>query len=190
MIRKLCAAALLALLPSSLPAVELGDDGLHIAPWINETFRDLREDLEEATANGQRFVVMIEQRGCIYCTQMHEEVYVIPEIEELLTEAFFVVRINMYGQTEVTDLDGETMSESEIVRRWSTMFTPTTFFLPEQVEDGLTVPQAAVAMVPGAFGRWTTFNMLNWVLEEGYDSGEPFQAYHARLLSDQISQGN
>jgi len=188
MFRGILAAALVVLLPTTLPAAELGDDGLHIAPWLNETFRDLREDLEEATANGQRFVVMIEQRGCIYCTQMHEEVYVIPEIEDLLTEAFFVVRINMYGQTEVTDLDGQTMSESEIVRRWRTMFTPTTFFLPSEVEEGLSVPEAAVAMIPGAFGRWTTFNMLNWVLEEGYDGEEPFQAYHARLLREQISQ--
>lgn len=188
MFRGILAAALVALLPTTLPAAELGDDGLHIAPWLNETFRDLREDLEEATANGQRFVVMIEQRGCIYCTQMHEEVYVIPEIEDLLTEAFFVVRINMYGQTEVTDLDGQTMSESEIVRRWRTLFTPTTFFLPSEVEEGLSLPEAAVAMIPGAFGRWTTFNMLNWVLEEGYDGEEPFQAYHARLLQEQISQ--
>lgn len=188
MIRGILAAALVALLPTTLPAAELGDDGLHIAPWLNETFRDLREDLEEATANGQRFVVMIEQRGCIYCTQMHEEVYVIPEIEDLLTEAFFVVRINMYGQTEVTDLDGQTMPESEIVRRWRTLFTPTTFFLPSEVEEGLSLPEAAVAMIPGAFGRWTTFNMLNWVLEEGYDGEEPFQAYHARLLQEQISQ--
>ena len=51
-------ASLLALtLP--LHAAELGDDGLHKAPWMRDTFKDLSEDLEEATANGQRFAVII-----------------------------------------------------------------------------------------------------------------------------------
>jgi thioredoxin-related protein len=56
---------------------------LHIAPWIEDTFLDLREDLETANAQGQRFVVIVEQRGCIYCTRMHEEVFVEPRIAQL-----------------------------------------------------------------------------------------------------------
>ncbi len=137
---------------------------------------------------GKRLVVMIEQRGCIYCTQMHEEVYVIPEIEQMLTDDFFVVRVNMYGSTEMVDFDGTALLEGDMVRRWRVMFTPTIFFFPEDVPDGATAPDAAVAMIPGAFGRWTTFNMLNWVLEKGYESEEGFQAYHARMLRDQLPQ--
>ncbi|NCW04085.1 MAG: thioredoxin, partial [Rhodobacteraceae bacterium] len=26
----------------------VGDDGLHIQPWIRDTFKDLQEDLDEA----------------------------------------------------------------------------------------------------------------------------------------------
>ncbi|MGA1235015.1 MAG: thioredoxin, partial [Lutimaribacter sp.] len=56
----------------STPALaELGDDGLHVAPWLNDTFLDLREDLADANAQGRRFAVIIEQRGCIYCSRMH-----------------------------------------------------------------------------------------------------------------------
>ena len=181
-------AAGLALLPMSSLAVELDGDGLHRADWIMETFRDLREDLDEANAMGKRLVVMIEQRGCIYCTQMHEEVYVIPEIEQMLGDDFFVVRVNMYGSTEMVDFDGTALLEGDMVRRWQVMFTPTIFFFPEDVPDGATAPDAAVAMIPGAFGRWTTFNMLNWVLEKGYEGEEGFQAYHARMLRDQLPQ--
>ena len=75
-----------------------------------------------------------------------------------------------------------------MVRRWRVMFTPTILFFPEDVPEGATAPDAAVAMIPGAFGRWTTFNMLNWVLEKGYESEEGFQAYHARMLRDQLPQ--
>ncbi|MGB0353171.1 SoxW family protein [Roseobacter sp. HKCCD5988] len=187
-LRTMIVAAGLALLPLSVVAVELDGDGLHRADWIMDTFRDLREDLDEANAMGKRLVVMIEQRGCIYCTQMHEEVYVIPEIEQMLTDDFFVVRVNMYGSTEMVDFDGTTLWEGDMVRRWRVMFTPTILFFPEDVPEGATAPDAAVAMIPGAFGRWTTFNMLNWVLEKGYESEEGFQAYHARMLRDQLPQ--
>ena len=111
-LRTMIIAAGLALLPMSAVAVELDGDGLHRADWIMDTFRDLREDLDEANAMGKRLVVMIEQRGCIYCTQMHEEVYVIPEIEQMLTDDFFVVRVNMYGSTEMVDFDGTTLLEA------------------------------------------------------------------------------
>ncbi|MGB1024737.1 MAG: SoxW family protein [Paracoccaceae bacterium] len=187
-LRTMIVATGLALLPMWAVAVELDGDGLHRADWIMDTFRDLREDLDEANAMGKRLVVMIEQRGCIYCTQMHEEVYVIPEIGQMLTDDFFVVRVNMYGSTEMVDFDGTTLLEGDMVRRWRVMFTPTIFFFPEDVPEGATAPDAAVAMIPGAFGRWTTFNMLNWVLEKGYESEEGFQAYHARMLRDQLPQ--
>ena len=188
--RAMIAAAVLAVSPVMVQAEAVGDDGLHIAPWLNDTFRDLREDLDEANANGQRLAIIIEQRGCIYCTQMHEEVFVVPEIEQMLTDDFFFVRINMHGSTEVTDFDGEMMSERDAARRWRTLFTPTILFFPEDVPEDVTATEAAVVTMPGAFERWTTFNMLTWVLDKGYDGEEDFQRYHARMLQTQLSQDN
>jgi thioredoxin-related protein len=181
------AAATLAM--GAAAQAEVGDDGLHIAPWIEDTFLDLREDLGDATANGQRLMVMIEQRGCIYCSRMHEEVWVEPDILSMLEDDFYVVRINMHGSTEVIDFDGEAMEEREIARRWRNLFTPTILFFPEQVPEGVTGIEAAAVVMPGAFGRWTTFNLLNWVLENGYDGEEDFQRYHARMFADQAAQG-
>lgn len=165
----------------------LGDDGLHKAPWMQDTFKDLREDLTEAQAEGKRLLVLIEQRGCIYCTKMHEEVFTVPEIDRMLAEDFFVVQINMFGDVEVTDFDGASMPEKQAVRRWGAMFTPTLMFFPKDagtVPEDATAADAAVATMPGAFGRWTTQNLLNWILEEGYETDEPFQKYHARMLEE------
>lgn len=190
MFARLTAMIAVATVSFGAPALaELGDDGLHIAPWIEETFLDLREDLAEATANGQRLMVMIEQRGCIYCSKMHEEVWVVPEIQSMLEDDFYVLRINMHGSTEVTDFDGEVMEERDIARRWRNMFTPTILFFPETVPEDVTGIEAAAVVMPGAFGRWTTFNMLNWVLEKGYEGEEDFQRYHARMFADQAAQG-
>ena len=165
-------------------AAELDDNGLHVEPWIEETFLDLREDLGDANTNGQRLLILFEQRGCIYCNEMHENVFSRENIAQMLDEDFFVVRLNLHGSLEVTDFDGEVMTEREIARRWGILFTPTLMFMPEDVAEDLTAVQASVATMPGAFGGWTTFNLLTWVQEHGYDEDEGFQHYHARRLQE------
>ncbi|MGV6812704.1 MAG: thioredoxin family protein [Brevirhabdus sp.] len=182
---KLTAAAF-ALALSALPgsAFEMGEDGLHKTEWMRNTFKDMSEDLEEANAEGKRLLIIWEQRGCIYCTKMHEEVFPVPEIEAILRDKFFVVQMNLFGDEEVTDFDGTTLPEKEMAARWGVVFTPTMMFMPEEVAGDATAALEAVAAMPGAFGKFTTYNLLNWVLEHGYDSEEHFQKYHARKFNE------
>jgi thioredoxin-related protein len=181
--RTLAALGLAVALAAPAGAVEMGEDGLYEAPWIVETFKDLREDLEEATAEGKRLLVIFEQRGCVYCKQMHEEIFPLPEIAEMLNENYFVVQMNLYGDVEVTDFDGEALSEKAAARKWGVMFTPTMMFFPEEVPEDLTAPRAAVAVVPGAFGKGTTLDMLTWVAEKHYEE-EDFQRDHSRMIEE------
>lgn len=178
-----------ALAVSALPAlaVEMGDDGLHKAPWMHETFKDLNEDLQDATAQGKRLLLMVEQRGCIYCTRMHNEVYPVPEIEAMLENDFFVVQINMFGDVEVTDFDGEVLSEKELSRKWGLLFTPTLIFFPEEVSEPAPGNRVAVATMPGAFEKGTTMDLLTYVLEKGYEADIPFQKYHADKHNARVS---
>ncbi|MGR3273402.1 thioredoxin [Thalassococcus profundi] len=167
-------------------AAELGDDGLHKTDWMRDTFKDLRDDLAEANDEGKRLVLFFEQRGCIYCTQMHEEVFPDPTISNYIEENYFVVQLNLHGDIEVTDLDGESLSEKEMARKWRVMFTPTIMFLPEEVPEDTSAAEAAVAVMPGAFGKGTTLDMFTWVNEKRYllDNGEDFQRYHARMIQE------
>ena len=180
------AAVAAAMLAWPLAAAELGDDGLHKTPWMRDTFKDLREDLEEARGEDKRLMLIFEQRGCIYCTKMHEEVFPTPEIANYIEENYFVVQLNLHGDIEVTDFDGETLSEKQMARKWGILFTPTLMFLPHEVPEDATAPQAAVAVMPGAFGKGTTLDMLTWVNEERYalDGDEDFQRYHARMIQE------
>lgn len=173
---------------ATLAFAEIGDDGLHKQSWMRDTFKDLSEDLEEANAEGKRLMIMVEQRGCIYCKKMHEEVFVVPEISDYIEENYFVVQINMFGDVEVVDFDGDAMPEKDMVRKWGALFTPNIFFFPEEVPEGVSAKDASVAVMPGAFGRWTTLNMLSWVVEKGYETDEPFQKYHARKFAAQSGQ--
>lgn len=175
-----------AFLAGPLSAAELGDDGLHKASWMRDTFKDLREDLAEANAEGLRLMLIVEQRGCVYCTEMHEKTFPHPVVNGLLNEHFFVVQLNLHGDTEITDFDGEVLSEKQAARKWGVLFTPTMVFMPEDVPEGDTAIRAAVAVMPGAFAPGTTQDMLTWVQEKRYllQDGEDFQRYHARRIQE------
>jgi len=120
---------------------------------------------------------------------MHEEVFPRPEIADYIRENFFVVQLNLHGALEVTDFDGDVRSERDMARKWGLLFTPTMIFLPPEVAQDTTAAGAAVAMMPGAFGAQTTYDMLVWVNEERYDvvDGEDFQRYHARMIAERQS---
>lgn len=172
------ALALALALP--LGAAEIGDDGLHKEAWFHDTFRDMAEDLATANDAGKRLLVIWEQRGCIYCKKMHEEVFSDPGIAAMLNDDYYVVQMNLFGDVEVTDFDGETLPEKEMAMKWGVMFTPTMMFFPEEVAGGAVASRVAVAQMPGAFGKGTTRALLTWVKEHGYEGGENFQKFVAR----------
>lgn len=182
MLGRLALTLFLALAALPAQALKMGDDGLYKPDWISVTFKDLAEDLEAAREAGKRLVLIFEQRGCIYCKKMHEQVLSDPEISALITKHFMVIQLNLYGDEDVTDFDGKTLSEKAIARRWRIMFTPTIMFMPEKVPAGKTAAQAAVATMPGAFGKGTTMDLFRWVLDKRYLKGEPFQRYHGRKI--------
>lgn len=185
MLRKLVAAVALAgAIAQAAPAVEIGDDGLHKEAWFTLTFRDIAEDIEAARAEGKRLALVFEQRGCIYCKKMHEEVLSDPEVRDYIAANFNVVQYNMFGSEEVTDLDGEVLTEKTAARRWSLLFTPTILFMPEEAPDSGTAGEAAVASMPGAFGKLTFLHMFEWVRAKGYEGEEQFQKFHARRLTE------
>ena len=183
--------AFLLIVAGALPAAaaELGDDGLHKEDWFTITFRDMAEDIEAANADGKRLAVIFEQRGCIYCAKMHEDLLSDPEVRDFIKANFHVVQYNMFGDEEVTDLDGEVLTEKTAARKWGYVFTPTIVFLPQEAPDGAIVSEAAVATMPGAFGKWTFLHMFEWVFEKGYEGDEHFQKYHARKLDELRAAG-
>ena len=166
-------------------AVEMGDDGLHKPDWLRTTFKDLSEDLESANAEGKRLVLIIEQRGCIYCNKMHNEIFPDPKVDAMIRDNFFFVQINMFGDEEVTDFDGKVMTEKELSQRWGLIFTPTMVFMPDVLPKAGNGAQNAILTMPGAFGKYTTFNILKFVSDKVYETDEPFQKFHARMLKEQ-----
>jgi thioredoxin-related protein len=182
---------LLALVLPASPgwAATLGDDGLHKEDWFSITFRDIGEDIEAAKEEGKRLAIIVEQRGCIYCKKVHEEILSDPQVRDYIQANYKMVQYNLYGDEEVTDLDGEVLTEKTVARKWGIAFTPTILFLPENADGGLDARQASVASMPGAFQKGTFLDMFTWVREKLYETDEDFQRYHARRIRERNEAG-
>ena len=120
---------------------------------------------------------------------MHEKVFPDPEIAGYIEDNFFVVQLNLHGDIEITDVDGEVLTEKQAARKWGIMFTPSMVFMPEEVSGEDHAIREAVAVMPGAFGRGTTLDLLTWVNEKRYEdqSEEDFQRYHARRIQERAN---
>ncbi|MCP4933074.1 MAG: thioredoxin fold domain-containing protein [bacterium] len=173
-----------------LPAVKAVRDanGLYTQKWVGESFLDLREDVAEATKSGKRLLIVFEQKGCIYCKKFHTEILSKKYINEYVRKNFVLLQINLWGDREVVDFDGTTVTEKELAGRWGVVNTPTAFFMPETIakDSKKSGRELAVfpAFFPGAFGPLTTFDTFTWVKIKGYETGLNFQRFHIRRLKE------
>lgn len=179
----------LLLFSVSASAATVGEDGLHKQDWFSMTFKDVAEDIADAKADGKRLVLIFEQRGCIYCSKLHETVLSDPEVVEYLKDNYHIVQYNLFGDEEVVDMDGDVLTEKTAAAKWDVLFTPTMVFLPEEPVEGVSVAQGAVGKMPGAFGKLTFLHLFQWVKEKGYEGDEHFQKYHARRIEERRAAG-
>jgi thioredoxin-related protein len=58
-----------------------------------------------------------------------------PEIEAYIKEHFEILQLNIVGSREVTDFDGEKLSEKSIAAKYGVRATPTIQFFPDLSAD-------------------------------------------------------
>ncbi|MFZ5510285.1 MAG: thioredoxin family protein [Pseudomonadota bacterium] len=104
---------------------------IDIPPWFVDTFLDLRDDVRDAAREGKRLMLYFGQDGCPYCTLLMQTNFTQPAIVTKTRQHFLPVALNMWGDREVTWLDGKVMSEKELARQLKVQFTPTLLFFDE-----------------------------------------------------------
>lgn len=174
--RRLMLAGLSAGLAASLVrtaqgAALLTDDGLYTQPWFLQSLLELSDDLGAATDARKRFAIMWELRGCPYCKDTHLINFARPEIEAYIKERFDILQLNIIGAREVTDFDGEKLTEKRLAEKYGVRFTPTFQFFPEKAGDlgsrkprDREVARAQGYMSPGQFQA-----MFRYVAERAYE---------------------
>ncbi len=151
-----------------LMAATLGDDGLYDDALFHESFLDMQEDAALAKDEGKILMVVVEQRGCPYCREMHEVNFAKAEIREAIEAGFYPVQLDLWGSREVVDFAGEPMEERDFIVDNNIQFTPTTLFFDENGEE--------LFRMPGYFKPFHHLAVLDYVSTGEY-SNLPFQRF-------------
>jgi thioredoxin-related protein len=139
---KYCLSAFLVLLTAfSLHAAEpaaankpgtyYGAKPTEYPAWFKDSFLDLREDIKEAQTAGKRVLLVFTQNGCPYCNLLVERNLSQRGIEDTLKAKFDVIAVNLWGDREVTGLDGKPYTEKTYSAALKVQFTPTLIFFDE-----------------------------------------------------------
>jgi thioredoxin-related protein len=136
---------MLVLIRSALVALALAAAGtataqvasphaIDIPKWFAETFLDFREDVADATRENKRLLVYFGQDGCPYCKLLMQTTFAETRIVDKVRRQFVPIALNLWGDREVTWVDGRKMSEKELARRLGVQFTPTLLFFDEKAD--------------------------------------------------------
>jgi len=98
--------------------------------WFKQSFLNLPEELKEAEKAGKiGIIVYFGQDNCAYCEALLNVNFKTQRDIVAYTQKFFdVIPIHIWGNLEVTTIDGEKLSEKAFSDREKTNFTPSLIF--------------------------------------------------------------
>lgn len=103
--------------------------------WFKNSFLDLAEDISEASENKKRVMLIFYQDFCPYCNALVNKNLSQSSIEHYLKTHFVVIAMHMWGDREVTAMDGKTYTEKSFARKLDVQFTPTIVFFDEERKE-------------------------------------------------------
>src|SRR5690554_4866979 len=104
---------------------------IELPPLFKETFLDIRSDARDAAAAGKRLMLYFGQDGCPYCRRLLHDNLRQKDIAERVAKHLYPIAFNIWGDREVTWIDGTKATEKELAARLKVQFTPTLLFLDE-----------------------------------------------------------
>lgn len=117
--------ALLLLLP--LGARAAGNDAY--THFFNETFGDFSEELANAKAGGKKGVlIFFEMDECPFCHYMKKNVLNQPEVQAYYRERFLSFAVDIEGDIEMTDFQGNVTTQKSWAEKNRVAATPVIAF--------------------------------------------------------------
>jgi len=99
--------------------------------WFKQSFLDFNDDIEEANSSGKRIMIFFHQDGCPYCNALVERNFTQKDIEKKVKKYFDVITINMWGDRQLTYVDGKQYTEKDLALALKVQFTPTVLLYNE-----------------------------------------------------------
>jgi thioredoxin-related protein len=92
----------------------------------------MKEDVADAARERKRVMLYFGQDGCPYCTELMKTNFSQRGIVDKTRKHFVPIALNIWGDREVTWLDGRVLREKEFARMLDVQFTPTLVFFDEK----------------------------------------------------------
>jgi thioredoxin-related protein len=161
------------------------EDGMYTESWFLQSFLDLSDDLDEANAQGKRFVIIWELKGCPYCRETHLVNFADEETRHFIRGNFVVLQLNIQGSRTVTDFDGEALEERDLARKYGVRYTPTFQFFGEDTAamTGLAPREREVSRMFSLFKPALFLASFRYVHERAYET-EDLRGYLKRQLKE------
>lgn len=133
----ICSLSIGSMIHAASPEAKLTaamvNPGYHEQPaGFKQSFLDIQEDIEEAASQDKRVILYFYQDGCPYCAKLLRDNFGQRRIAKKTRHHFDIISLNMWGDRDVTWVDGTGAREKRFAARMKVMFTPTMLFLDEK----------------------------------------------------------
>lgn len=130
---------------------------IDIPRWFSLSLLDFKDEIPEAARQGKRVMVYFGQDGCPYCKALMKANFGPGPIADKTRQHFVAIAINLWGDADVTWIDGRRSTEKALARDLGVQFTPTLLFFEA---DGRLVLRVDGYQPPERFTH-----LLDWVIE-------------------------
>ena len=139
--------------------------------FFHQSFGDLSEEVETAKEENKRGVMLFfEMDDCPFCARMKARILNQSQVQDFFRENFQIVAIDTQGDVEMTDFQGQEISQKDFAyKTHGVRATPTMMFF--DVEGQL------MARYTGATGTVEEFMWLGEFVVEGHYKTKRFSAY-------------
>ncbi|MDH4274676.1 MAG: thioredoxin fold domain-containing protein [Gammaproteobacteria bacterium] len=148
--------------------------------WFKNSFLDVRDDVVEAEKSGRRLMLYFYQDGCPYCKKLIQTNFAIKNLEDKTRSVLDVVAINMWGDREVVDVDGQRLTEKAYAAKMRVMFTPTLLFFNEK---------ASVMLRINGYYEPKRFNAVLDYVGKKLEQRQEFREYLAQQVKETGTAG-
>ena len=158
----------------------LGVMAADASDFFDEGFGDFQEELENAADDGKKAIlIMFEMDECPFCHRMKRTVLSQPEVQEYFREHFRIFMVDVEGDIEVVDFQGNTLAQKDMaLKQFRVRATPVFQFVDL---EGKPIKRGRYTGATSGVEEFLLFGQ--YVLEEKYTE-MPFVRYKRAVAKE------
>ncbi len=147
---------------------------LHEPPdWFKESFLEIAEDVDDASAAGKHVMLFFELSGCPYCDRMLEESFEAEPLTSYIQANFDTISINILGNRDIAFNDEISVTEKKLSEMLKVYSTPALVFLDK---DNKTIVRVNGYRAPERFKQ-----VLEFIATKSYQTTNLADYLQAKL---------